>query len=192
MDAWRLSWFSLLCVGTATALNGAGSVSTGHVPRPPLVGLMSSSAGYDPLLANRLLAVHNRERAILKLPLLRWDTELAASAASYGPTLAAIGRLRRSPRAARPGQSENLWVGTRGAYSPEQMVGIWIDQKRKFRSGFFPEVSSTGNWAAVGNYSQMIWPTTTAVGCAVHSSEQWDFLICRYSPRGNLDGKLVG
>ena len=36
-------------------------------------------------LAARLLAAHNRERAAVGVPPLRWDPALAASAAYYGP-----------------------------------------------------------------------------------------------------------
>jgi hypothetical protein len=28
----------------------------------------------------------------------------------------------------------------------------------------------------------MVWRTTTRVGCALHRSRRWDFLICRYAP----------
>ena len=149
-------------------------------------------AAHDQALGGRLLAAHNRERSRLGLALLRWDPALAASAASYGPTLAAIGGLRHSPRGLRPGQGENLWMGTRSAYSPEQMVSHWIGERRHFRPGNFPFVSATGNWADVGHYSAIIWPTTTAVGCAVQRSQRWDYLICRYSPPGNIDGRRVG
>jgi len=142
-------------------------------------------------LAARLLASHNRERAARKVPALRWDPGLAASAASYGPALSALGGLRHSPRANRPGQAENLWMGTRGAFSPEQMVGSWIEERKYFRAGVFPNTSTTGNWLAVGHYSQLIWRGTTAVGCAVHRDAHWEFLICRYSPKGNIDGAPV-
>jgi hypothetical protein len=36
----------------------------------------------------------------------------------------------------------------------------------------------------------MVWPTTTHVGCAIYSTD-WDYLICRYSPPGNKDGKPI-
>jgi Cysteine-rich secretory protein family len=142
-------------------------------------------------LAARLLAAHNRERALVGAPPLRWDTALAAAAATYGPALAARGGLVHSPRQNRPGQSENLWMGSRGAYSPEQMVGGWAAEKAYFRPGIFPNVSSTRNWAHVGHYTQMIWRGTTHVGCALQQSRRYDFLICRYSPRGNIDGQRV-
>ena len=142
-------------------------------------------------VSTRLLAAHNRERATMGVPPLRWNPELAAAAASYGPPLARMADLEHSPRASRPGQRENLWRGPRGIYSPEQMVGNWIEEKAWFRPGAFPNVSSTGNWLDVSHYTQMIWRTTTDVGCAVHQTARWDYLICRYSPPGNIDGRRV-
>ena len=149
----------------------------------------AQASALDPVSA-RLLAAHNGERMRMGVRPLQWDPALAASAASYGPSLAALGgRLVHSPRASRPGQRENLWMGTRGAYSPEQMIGSWIAERRFFRSGVFPNVSTTGNWLDISHYTTMMWPTTTRVGCAIASSPRWDFLICRYSPPGNIDGR---
>ena len=157
-----------------------------------LAALVVGTSGDASLpLAARLLAAHNRERASVGVPPLRWDAALAASAAAYGPTLAALGRLQHSPRDIRPGQSENLWMGTRGAFSPEQMVGSWAAERADFRPGTFPHVSRTGNWFDVSHYTQMIWPGTTSLGCAVHRNRRYDFLICRYAPRGNIDGRRV-
>lgn len=136
----------------------------------------------------RILEAHNRERLLAGVPPLQWDTDLSVSAASYGPALASIGRLQHSPKEGRPGQRENLWMGTRGAFSPEQMVGTWAAEKRYYRPGIFPAVSSTGNWIDVAHFTTMVWPSTTRVGCALFSSGGWDYLICRYSPPGNIDG----
>jgi hypothetical protein len=143
----------------------------------------------DPLAA-RLLAVHNAERLAVGHTPLQWDDRLAADAASYGPVLASIGRLVHSPREARPGQSENLAMATRGTLSAEQLAGLWTREKRLLQPGLFPSVSRTGNWADVAHYTQMVWPGTTRVGCAIHSASM-DILICRYSPKGNIDGKPV-
>ena len=144
----------------------------------------------DPIAA-RLLAAHNRERANFGFPPLVWDPLLASSAAAYGPTLASLGTLQHSPRQSRPGQRENLWKGSRGYFTPEQMVGLWIAERRYFRPGIFPNVSTTGNWMDVSHYTQLVWPTTTRLGCAIHSTRSTDFLICRYSPPGNIDGRMI-
>jgi hypothetical protein len=166
------------------AIAAASPQTTAPVPVVPLI------VSLDPA-SQQLLAAHNRERALVGAPPLQWDPQLALAAISYGPTLAALGRLEHSPRASRSGQRENLWRGTSHAYLPGQMVGSWTDEKRLFRPGVFPAVSVTGNWLHVSHYTQMIWRTTTRVGCGIYRSSQWDYLICRYSPPGNTDGKLV-
>lgn len=143
------------------------------------------------VVSTQLLAAHNVERARVGAPPLQWDPALAAAALSYGPALASLGRLQHSPKEMRPGQRENLWMGTSHAYLPQQMVDTWISERRFFRPGIFPNVSTTGNWLDVSHYTTMIWRTTTRVGCAIYRTRDWDYLICRYSPPGNLDGVAV-
>ena len=142
-------------------------------------------------LESRLLALHNRERAALGAPPLAWDPALARAALGYGPALARLGRLAHSVPATRPGQGENLWMGTRGAFSLEEMAGGWAGEKSLFKPGVFPDVARRGKWSDVGHYTQMIWKGTRRVGCAVHTGSDWDFLICRYSPPGNVVGQRV-
>ena len=157
----------------------------------------SSAATAQPLLegatgelAQRLLAAHNQERALVGAPPLQWDAELAAHAASYGPTLASLRRLVHSPREGRPHERENLAMAWHGTMGPEQLVEMWSSEKRLLQPGLFPAVSRTGQWEDVAHYTQMVWPTTTRVGCAIYSVD-WDYLICRYSPPGNIDGKPI-
>ena len=142
-------------------------------------------------LQTELTMAHNRERSRVGVPPLHWDSQLAEGAAHYARQLAAIGRMQHALPQSRPGQGENLWMGTRGAYSPGQMAASWVSEKALFRPGVFPAVSRSGNWAAVGHYSQMIWPTTTRLGCAVAGSRSHDFLVCRYAPAGNVVGRRV-
>jgi hypothetical protein len=79
------------------------------------------------------------------------------------------------------------WHGT---MTPEQLVSMWSSEKQLLQPGLFPAVSRTGQWEDVAHYTQMVWPTTTRVGCAIYSAD-WDYLICRYSPPGNIDGKPI-
>ena len=145
----------------------------------------------DARFADRILAIHNRERAAVGAPPLTWDPLLAQSAASYGPALERIGRLVHSPRATRPGQRENLAMATTGYLDDWQLAGMWVAEKDHFAPGLFPNVSRTGNWEDVAHYTQMVWKGTTHVGCALYRGGGNDFLICRYSPPGNADGKPV-
>jgi hypothetical protein len=141
--------------------------------------------------AARLLTAHNAERAPYAAPPLAWDASLAAAADSYAAELAATGRFGHSAPHQRVGQGENLWMGSRGAFSLEHMIANWASEKRMFRAGVFPNVSTTGKWQDVGHYSQIIWPGTLRVGCGLHSSARTDYLVCRYSSPGNVMGQAV-
>lgn len=133
-----------------------------------------------------MLDAHNRERAAVGVAPLRWDPALAAAAQRYARELASTGRWGHSNARTRPGQGENLWMGTRGAFTTERMVADWASEKRMFRAGVFPSVSSTRSWADVGHYTQIVWRGTTSVGCALESSAANDYLVCRYGPGGNV------
>lgn len=139
----------------------------------------------------RILAAHNAVRARAGVPPLSWDASLGNAAASYAVFLAVTNSFQHSDRNQRGGTGENLWMGTRGTYSYESMIGGWTSEQRYFRPGVFPSVSSSGNWEDVGHYTQMVWPTTTRVGCAIASNAHNDFLVCRYSPAGNVMGRPV-
>jgi hypothetical protein len=143
-------------------------------------------------IAERILAAHNRERAAVGAPPLEWDASLADHAASYGPVLGRLGQLVHSPREGRPGERENLAKAWHGTLSPEGLITLWSRERQLLEPGsyLFPGTSRTGNWQDIAHYTQMVWPTTTRVGCAIYSAD-WDYLICRYSPPGNKDGKPI-
>ena len=139
----------------------------------------------------RLLLAQNGERRSLGLKPLRWDPQLEAAASAYAGELAATGEWEHSPNEDRPDQGENLWMGTRGAFTAEEMVGDWVAEKRAFRAGVFPYVSATGRWEDVGHYTQIVWAGTDRVGCGLRSSPEDDYLVCRYAQAGNVMGETV-
>jgi hypothetical protein len=157
-----------------------------------LCGTASAQGNFASQFPARILATHNAERAQVGLPGVVWDPTLAAGAAAYAQQMALTNVFQHSDRKARPGIGENLWMGTRGAYSVERMVGGWASEKRYFLPGIFPNNSRSGNWMDVGHYTQMIWAPTQRIGCAIASNGRTDYLVCRYSPKGNVDGKWVG
>lgn len=142
--------------------------------------------------AMQIVATHNQLRNAESVAPALWDRQLAATADAYAAELARTGRFAHSSRDSRSGQGENLWMGTRGAFSFERMVSDWGSEKHMFRPGRFPDVSTTGRWEDVGHYTQIIWPASTRVGCAVRSSAQYDYLVCHYGETGNVIGQNVG
>jgi uncharacterized protein YkwD len=151
----------------------------------------SAAANVASQFPARILAAHNAVRAQSGVAPLAWDPALANGAATYAMQLALTNSFQHSNRRARPGTGENLWMGTHGYYNYEAMVGGWTSEQRDFVPGIFPAVSRSGNWENVGHFTQMVWPTTTRVGCAVASNARNDYLVCRYSPAGNIDGRPV-
>ena len=170
-----------------------------RLPRAALVVMLAGLCAAGPARASsfasefpaRILAAHNAERARMGMAPLVWDAALGTAAATYAQQMAFTGMFQHSNRQARRGVGENLWMGTHGAFSPEAMVGGWASEKRYFMPGVFPNNSRSGNWEDVGHYTQMIWPTTTRVGCALASTARVDYLVCRYATAGNIDGHKV-
>lgn len=134
------------------------------------------------------LRAHNAERIEFGTPALEWSDKLARDAEDWADELVRRGYLQHAPLSNRRDQGENLWIGTRGYLDPEQMIEGFILEKQYFKAGVFPQVSTTGRWSDVGHYTQIVWPTTRAVGCAVKSSHDFDILVCRYWPAGNMIG----
>lgn len=152
--------------------------------------LLIGATGRLTSLDARLLAAHNRERMTAGVAPLAWDSALAAEAAAWGETLAASGEFEHAPDSGDDDpQGENLWAGTRGAYAPEEMVEGWIEEKKYFRAGRFPDNSLTGDYADVGHYTQLMWRETDRVGCALAEGSDEEILVCRYRTAGNVVGE---
>lgn len=144
-------------------------------------------------LRNAVLENHNRARADHGVAPLHWDKALADSAYAHAQYMARTGRYGHDKTPGRRKyQGENIWRGQRGMWSYDVIVGTMTDEARYFRRGTFPSVSRSGSWHDVGHYTQIVWPSTTHVGCAMASSATTDYFVCRYSPPGNKDGVRLG
>lgn len=156
--------------------------------RPALAQVSSLPAE---AIAERLLAGHNAERQRLGLRPLVWSAKLAEHAKKWSQALAVSDMFEHSTSGAEGGEGENLWFGSKDDYTPEEMVGTFVEEGKMFRRGVFPDVTTTGRWEDVGHYTQLIWADTREVGCAITSNPRRDILVCRYSPMGNIAGQKV-
>jgi hypothetical protein len=178
-----LTALALITPAMSFATTQGGTVPWNN-PRPAARGA--------PLLRATMIAAHNQARQQNGVGPLVWDDGLARDAKAYAARLARTGRFEHDPQVGRqPRQGENLWTGTRTAYSYADMIGLLIDERRDFRPGRFPMVSRTGNWSNVGHYTQIVWPTSQRVGCATASNRANDYLVCRYLPAGNIVGTIL-
>jgi hypothetical protein len=48
-----------------------------------------------------------------------------------------------------------------------------------------------GNFEGYGHYTQLLWPTTTGVGCAKAINGNAQVITCEYTPPGNVVGYIL-
>ncbi|PKQ00870.1 MAG: hypothetical protein CVT74_02025 [Alphaproteobacteria bacterium HGW-Alphaproteobacteria-13] len=167
-------------------INRTAKIASLAVAAMLLTGAQSRLGDLD----SRLLASHNRERAIAGVPPLRWNANLARSAQTWADHLVRTGRFEHSPNIpGHPPEGENIWGGTPGAFRPEAMVDRWIAEKEYFIPGVFPANSRTGRPEDVSHYTQIVWGRSAEVGCGLARRDDEEILVCRYSEPGNVMGR---
>jgi pathogenesis-related protein 1 len=130
-----------------------------------------------------MLAQHNNVRQKNNVPPLAWDDGLAAAAQDWANRIAASGAMPPPHRAS----GENLFWGTAGQWQPTDVLGVWEAEKANFTA----QSCTCAPGKSCVHYTQVVWSTTTRVGCAKARSAdgQTDFFVCDYSPEGNTVGQ---
>ncbi|MGD0865620.1 MAG: CAP domain-containing protein [Rhizomicrobium sp.] len=168
----------------ATACSSATPVPMPE-PRPDL----QQKSEPENRFARDVLAAHNSERARVGDPPLVWSDTLAQHAAVWAQHLAQLGRMEHSALYLRPGEGENLWMGTANYFSTDAKIEYWTRERADFRYGEFPDISDKLPWNEVAHYTQIVWRDTKTVGCATAVNGKLEVLVCRYGPPGNWMGQ---
>lgn len=130
--------------------------------------------------ASSMLAEHNKKRELHQnTPDLTWSETLASYAQNYADNYDCSGNLVHSG-----GQyGENLAVG----YGTTGAVDGWYNEIKNY------DFSNPGFSSNTGHFSQLVWKSTTQVGCGVKScGGVWgDYVICSYDPAGNVSGEYA-
>jgi hypothetical protein len=144
-----------------------------------------------------VLDIHNRERALVGFPTLKWSDSLAAEAQRWADYLGTLG-IVCGPQGCQPpaphgASNENIALGyvfpaEFGRTSPAEYAQRWADEKVQYNAG---QRSGLG----IGHYTAMVWKSTSEVGCGFFAGAVpnelgvgggTDFLVCRYNPPGNI------
>ena len=142
-------------------------------------------AGADvPAELRAVVDMHNVARVQVGSPPLAWNAGVAQTALEW----AELCSFSHEPNADRTymGQplGENLAWGA-GSFAADQLARLWINEQQNYDC----DSNTCAPGQACGHYTQVIWRTTTELGCALaicNSSTQ--YLVCRYLPPGNIIG----
>ncbi|MFL6432208.1 MAG: CAP domain-containing protein [Nitrososphaeraceae archaeon] len=81
------------------------------------------------------------------------------------------------------GYGENIaWRGHGGDTLP-LMVESWVAEKNGYNVAPF-------QWdrdVAHAHYTAMVWRTTTEIGCGMATNSVHDYVVCRFTPGGNVN-----
>lgn len=134
--------------------------------------------------AKEILYRHNFYRSEVGVSDLKWSNEAAAYAQKWAEHLAAEGCNLEHSNNGKYG--ENLFWGSGRTYKPSFVVDSWASEKSDWKGGKI----TMKNYAKAGHYTQMIWYSTTHVGCGQAVCSNGNVIVsCSYSPPGNVIGQ---
>ncbi|OCT52425.1 SCP-like extracellular protein [Cladophialophora carrionii] len=165
------------------------SPSTPEAPAP-----VSTSVSSD--YKQGILDSHNMHRSNASVPSLSWDDHMASIAAQ----IAASCVYAHDTSTGGGGYGQNIGAGA----PPEDIPAMITNEMYNGEIGFYPGYGSEpdmSNFEKWGHYSQIVWKSTTGVGCATQycpnglantgGNVSPYFTVCNYSPPGNFGGQYA-
>jgi len=143
-----------------------------------------------------IVAAHNKWRAQVGVGKLSYSPELAASSQAWADNLKQTNQCRMRHSSPEGKYGENLYWAS---------AAVWTDGRRELQK--VPSTKPVESWGnekldyshaknsckpgkMCGHYTQVVWKTSTKVGCAVAVCEdsQEQVWVCQYQPAGNWVG----
>ena len=124
-----------------------------------------------------ILDAHNQYRAKHCVAPLTWSPTVAAQAQSWANQC--VFQHSGSP------YGENIWMGTAGFFTPSQVVGSWYSEVASYN------FANPGTSPSAGHFSQIVWKSTTELGCGKVTCQGSDLWVCNYAPAGNFVGQYA-
>ncbi len=176
-----LSLLVLLSAGCAEQQKMPVSSKTSTTPVTKIPG----TNGLDGDEEQAILSYHNQVRASVKVPPLHWSKQLSEHAANSIARLASKGCELSHGKDSNYG--ENLFMSTSDQNHETVITAAkeWESEKINYAG----EPLNKANWSQSGHYTQMVWRSTTELGCAKAVCGGKLIVACNYSPAGNILGE---
>jgi pathogenesis-related protein 1 len=161
---------SLVACGGTEAGGGDGG--------PPIVGEPAELVG--------ITAAHNTARAAVGVAPLRWNADLATLATGFiaDCQFSHSSTADRSNKAGFQYIGENLFEAGGAQPSGAQVSDAWTAEQADYN------YSANSCSSVCGHYTQVVWSTTTDLGCAMKACGGNTFIVsCEYGPGGNINGQ---
>jgi uncharacterized protein YkwD len=159
---------------------------------PPTITNLSETNTNLTVFQNAILARHNYYRSKHGVPLLTLDTQLNNEAQQWANTLASTQQFKHSGVV---GQGENLYLSATTANTlpdittqANNAVDSWYNEIGQYN------YSNPGFSSTTGHFTQVMWKSTTNLGCGIASGKYQGYngryVVCRYTPPGNYTGQF--
>ena len=129
-----------------------------------------------------VLNAHNPLRSAVGVPPLSYSPPLAASAQAWANYLSRTRACQAEYSSGTLG--ENVYRAHGSAVGATEVIQAWGAEKADYRQ------HRCRGGQVCGSYTQVVWKTSTRVGCAVSRCAKGDQIwVCHYFPAGNLAEK---
>ena len=145
--------------------------------------------------AREMISAHNTIRISATptpnpaLPVLTWSNTAAATAQAWADQC----QFKHNPNLGTLKLGENIAAATPNSLTTAGVVQNWGSEASFYDYG----TNSCAPGKQCGHYTQIVWRSTTQLGCATARCNQnspigvtpWQFWVCDYSPPGNFVGQ---
>eukprot|EP00798_Chlamydomonas_sp_ICE-L_P006244 gene6244-2866_t len=169
-------------------------------PSPPFSDDTSNCTKKD----SGVISFVNGVRGTHASSLVSWDRTLVASAKTFANSIAARGCPAALAPSGTAGVGENIWAQKQagmsvldiGKYTCDTPLGLWYGQGMKYNFTQTPWTDNQGNFANLGSFTQLMWDSSTRIGCYFAQNqtfstalgrvtEECNVFVCHFSPAGN-------
>ncbi|XP_066935360.1 uncharacterized protein [Clytia hemisphaerica] len=141
------------------------------------------------------LAAHNAKRSLHEMtPLMTYDMALARRAQTYVEYVLENNMKFdhdgfRKYNGYEDGVGENLFGSSSSDATSADAVTSWYNEINNYNFATGTKLSPEGG--DIGHFTQLVWASSTKLGCGMAKSDKGTYVVSRYLPAGNMDGSYT-